>query len=902
MILRSIQVEGWRCFADPIEVGPFGDGINVIHAPNAIGKSTLFEALTRGIFDGHRVGGNDIAAIRPWGRALAPKVIIVFEYGGNEYQLAKRFLDKPFSELRRKEDGQFVRLAEGDAADDQVRKILSGTPPGRGLSRPEHWGLCQVLWAPQGSVELGRLSGSVVESIQGSLDLQVSGSGMGPLEQRIEAAYGKYFTPKGKLRTGKDGPELIRHRARVDELKAERQVALSRMEEFENTSRKVEDLRAQRAQVRRDVDALKKELGEVRLRARAYAELLSEEEKRNEQVKSARARYDELRQRIDTIEATRKELAEVREAMSRIEADLPTHAKELEKRESKVVRTKARLEEARKGRKEVGKARRQAEAGEELTRSAEIVARFDGLFRKVQETEKELRKTKKERVGLIAPDSKKLRTIRKALKSRDDAQVLLDAALITLEIVPEKDITLEVLSAEKTGVRELLSGKPLEVKGAPEVVVDLEGTARIRARGPTGTVDELRDRVSKAKKQVTRLTREFGTADIDQLEVLYEKAASLDRKIVGTQTKLDTLLSGETSEEIEKRRAKERMVINRILDDHPDWRDSPPDLNVIRAAADEIEKGFIETVESAEKQWEAEQNALRLAGEKRASLQSELDAARKQVKSLTSKESELTADGRKDRDRHKELGDITIEWEGTRNTLDEIQKKLRDYPDDPRKVADTLEGQLNSLEQAAMKAVGDEKAAEGQLQQLASDGPYSALSRVEEEIADLKEEIAREELQANAIRLLHDTISHCRKKVLTAIAEPVEKLATRTLQRIAGTSFEGISLAETFEPEGVQPRITEENISVKELSGGEKEQIHLAVRLALADALCKEERQLVVLDDVLTATDTGRLVRILTILGEESERLQIIVLTCHPERYRGIEEAEFFDLEELRRH
>jgi len=53
MILRSIGVQGWRCFVDPMTVGPFGDGINVIHAPNAVGKSTLLEALLRGFFDGY---------------------------------------------------------------------------------------------------------------------------------------------------------------------------------------------------------------------------------------------------------------------------------------------------------------------------------------------------------------------------------------------------------------------------------------------------------------------------------------------------------------------------------------------------------------------------------------------------------------------------------------------------------------------------------------------------------------------------------------------------------------------------------------------------------------------------------------------------------------------------------
>jgi len=80
------------------------------------------------------------------------------------------------------------------------------------------------------------------------------------------------------------------------------------------------------------------------------------------------------------------------------------------------------------------------------------------------------------------------------------------------------------------------------------------------------------------------------------------------------------------------------------------------------------------------------------------------------------------------------------------------------------------------------------------------------------------------------------------------------------------------------------------------LSGGEKEQLHLAVRLALAELIASGERQLVVLDDILTATDTPRLARIHTILEEAAGRLQVLVLTCHPERYRALESAHFMDL------
>jgi len=47
MILHSLRVANWRSLLNPVELGPFSDRLNVIHAPNGTGKSSLFEAMRR---------------------------------------------------------------------------------------------------------------------------------------------------------------------------------------------------------------------------------------------------------------------------------------------------------------------------------------------------------------------------------------------------------------------------------------------------------------------------------------------------------------------------------------------------------------------------------------------------------------------------------------------------------------------------------------------------------------------------------------------------------------------------------------------------------------------------------------------------------------------------------------
>ena len=53
------------------------------------------------------------------------------------------------------------------------------------------------------------------------------------------------------------------------------------------------------------------------------------------------------------------------------------------------------------------------------------------------------------------------------------------------------------------------------------------------------------------------------------------------------------------------------------------------------------------------------------------------------------------------------------------------------------------------------------------------------------------------------------------------------------------------------------------------------------------------------MDDVLIATDDERLERVFSIMQDMRERLQFVILTCHRERYRGLKNTKFIDIEKL---
>ena len=119
---------------------------------------------------------------------------------------------------------------------------------------------------------------------------------------------------------------------------------------FEDAARRVEDLRARRAQARHDAEALTRSLHQARGRAETYRALVSDKAQRVERVKAAEAQHGELRQRIDAIKAAAKELSDVRQAVVSLRSELPAWAREVEQQEMEAARAKMALEDVRKTR------------------------------------------------------------------------------------------------------------------------------------------------------------------------------------------------------------------------------------------------------------------------------------------------------------------------------------------------------------------------------------------------------------------------------------------------------------------------------------------------------------------------------------------------------------------------
>jgi hypothetical protein len=100
-----------------------------------------------------------------------------------------------------------------------------------------------------------------------------------------------------------------------------------------------------------------------------------------------------------------------------------------------------------------------------------------------------------------------------------------------------------VLTGEQSGPVPLSPGIPTRIMGSPEVAVNLPGIARIRARGPAGSIDELRKNSERAGEKIRKLSEPYGSVPLEELERREEQARALEARLGEHRTRLEARLA-----------------------------------------------------------------------------------------------------------------------------------------------------------------------------------------------------------------------------------------------------------------------------------------------------------------------------------------------------------------------
>jgi regulator of replication initiation timing len=903
MILRSLRLEGLGCFADPVAIGPFTPGVNILHAPNGTGKTTLFRSVGLGLLEGHRSKTAELQALRPWGYRLTPQVSLEFEHSERGYRLRKRFLDTASTHLERRQGDVWTAFAQGDSADDFLRELLLSDSDRARFTKQESWGLAQVLWATQGELILPKFAPKVIEYIHASIGAQIAVQDSG-IEARIENEYLKYFSPtRGKLKSGKDAAPQLRHASERDRLVGEKQTAEDLLRQFEMTSSAVEQMRRGLAALFSKKQALALEQNKLRQSVEQYRILESQKKERSARRDAAQSKQKVLRDRIEAIQGCRRQVSEFESALARTAEMLPSHRANVNGLLGSLSEAERVLAAAVEAEEQARGAALVAQDAQEYVRLLDDRSTLSERLKRIAEAQAQIAAARAKKAGIVAPSDAEVRQLRDLLERETDLRRQLELARVTSAFVPSQDLELTVLVGEKPGDLACPSGSTISLAGAPNLSFVITGVGHFDVNGPVTNYNQIERDLEQERLALSALSRQFDTTDLEILEARRQAHALLNSEIQQAGKALSELLAGQTEAAIRNNYAELANRSDQIKATDPAWGESLPDAAALTNHANQYMASARSERNSAEIAERTARLALSTAEIELGNLEATQKAQEEGLQNSKNMLAQRLLDGVTDQQRHTDLDDAVLEYDSCRLALEEAETKLRAFPEDPTTALDRIEKELASVEHSLKQAERTLLQTETNLSGLMDRHPYGQLAEISEHLSAVESELNREKCHTDAIALLRNTLIEVKAEMMKTIAAPVEKAATQYLEQICARPLAEIRLTHSLAAENVAPiqlsDCPDNLVELDRLSGGEREQVFLCTRLALAAELARKERQMVVLDDVLTCTDGERLPRICDLLGQLADRLQIILLTCHPERFDRLTGANRIDLREL---
>lgn len=899
MILQSVKIESWRCFNRPVRID-FDPGVNIVHAPNGSGKSTLFEAIRCAFLEYSSAKNQSLKAVVPWGATVGPFVEICFTDHGEEYTFRKKFYQQNNSELFKKSGATFNKQFESKSADEEVLRILNSGLDINRLSSKEKWPLSQILLAPQGKLAIEDLCEDLKKNIRLALNAQLPSAGS--FEDAIEKKYLTYFSPKdGKRKTGKTAPaELVEIQKELERAGIELENTVRAYNEFEELSGKVDHLRTQSNGSQNQYQKQKHDfdrLGEKRTQFQYLSnekrnkELESENEKRN---------YESVDKTIKTIDRLMTNIRQTNAQIKEIGDSLPLKENEFTDASGAFERCNKKSSDLKDIERDLEKFRLLIKDARSFVKTKSLL---DSLIAKQKEAArltKDINTKISERSKIVAPDRGTFNNIKELTESLEKIREKKESAMMSIEITPERDLSLNVIEAEMTGTYDLSENQLFRVQSSSAIVARIPGVATMRISGQSVSVEDYEKSLTTIQKELDEIGSLFPIMDIQELQKLVETAEQLDQLIETCKNYLKRELGSYDQNILDNEIATRKGDFSDLIAKFPEWETDCPDPDVMEEdygtkthQLGEDRSEFESFRDEAQSRFNNAQNDLKESQKKLKELKNDLVTLQKDL----NKENE---DGKTQERRIEDRTQFSINQIAAKKGLEEAVRDLEDFGENPEKEIEDLQELMTASEKRRDDDLAELLRTEGKLDDAVKRASYSDMVAIQEELDELQRRYDRELLRQDAVKLLRDTLIRCREKIFSGISGPVEEKATDIMKRIGGSKFSVVELKQDFIPQYVLPDVTskdpESSVSIQNISGGENEQLHFAVRIALAETLIKDERHFMLLDDVLTATDSDRMGRVIGILGDLEERFQVIVMTCHPERYKKLSSGKFIDL------
>lgn len=889
MRLISATVRNYRIHREV--AAEFDPQRTLIGGPNECGKSTLAEAIHRALFFPARSTAEPQRRMRSNIHAGQPEVELVFEARGNRYRLTKRFSGQSGTTTLAREGG---KTTHGSEAESALAEIL-GVPDNLGAkATTAQW---SHLWIEQGHsgdnpcADANAQRDALVSRLQNTGGAAAMQS---DLDARVAALFAQkneaLFTKSGAFKTGTIPQQAEQA---VERARSARDAAANRLAELHQAAVDFESA----------VEAIDQS-------AKALAELQKEQSTLDER----RLRIDQLQRKLAEEERAAGEARQAWDDFSKANQGILDLAAEIRRTEAEIAPDEektARLVEAREqSQQAVKEAETALERASAALRYAQIASDFATacrtLLEKTEECSNVSSRVKQGQawVNELAGLQKKLAELPKVesgeLKDLQKISTALTRSRAALEAMATG---VEVLSADESV---LIGGAPKEA-GQSEVLTDVTeievgGVARLLIRPGGGTtLEDAKATAADLERRLDKRLRDLGVKSLDEAAEVKARRDEVTRQIAALEQRLEDLGLSEQKKRLDQLSTacvEIQAQIDRLRRDNPSLPAIPGDLKdavaLVRATSEQLNTAKTEE-DQARKGRDAAARKLDKTITEYNAQAGRLDKARSKLNESRTRLKILVETHGGDEARKNRLAEL----ERIRNETAAVVERSRQSLEELQ--PGRLEGSLARVKRALEEKAGAQRAAEDKrltaqtvLRRDGTQDPEADLAQAEADLRSAEDRLASARQHAEAIRLLHDLFKEEQRILAEHFTQPLADKITGYLQCVFGARAQSHVVLDNGEFQGIEltrPDLEVGSISFADLSGGTREQLAAATRLAMAEVLAESHDGClpIVFDDSFAYSDPQRVKTLQDMLDLAARRgLQVIILSCNPADYAGL--------------
>lgn len=889
MHIRSITVRNYRVHRE-LSVS-FDRTLTLIGGPNEAGKSTLAEAIHRGLFLKSGVTGTALTSIRSNVGDGAPEVELEFQKHNVVYRVHKKFNGQNGTTRLSELNG---KSWQGDEAESRLSDLLEveqiGGGRGIGDRVNQQWAHLWI-WQGQSGTDPSMHATAQRESLLPRLQSGAAVVMQSELDSRVAKIFSESVTAEF---TAKKEPKANSPLSRARQQFAEaRRSVLSAEEQYDRLQGAADDFRKSGQQLndaeelltslQTELDTTNQKRNQAKILADGFFKLHEQIERSNETIQN-------LRKAAGAIDDAEKELKKIQEKLQparSMERNLADAEKAACEQHSTCEQD---YEKAYTAANHSLKKFELATAAQNYFRvRGELQARLKDQFRS-DEIRRELKDIENKISALPDISETRIRSLRDLSQKRGKAEATLNAIATGIDLVVADQ-------SVRVGEKELQASSSLVITNVTEICIGSGVRLVVRPGGGDG-VATAKQKLEDIDQKIQLELISIGIGSIADAEITFEERQRLARQCEKYHALLESLKADALPAEIEGLKRDQTQYVSEI-------ERRAQMLNIdfdLPETADQV-GAFMNDCTEARRNADNQADDLRTkrvqADLERAKAGKELLDHAKHVEQLGDDEKTLKgrlqglveANGDAE-ERKSQLQRIEATRDTAAREAAQLNQKLLDLqPEDIGRDIERLERAKKRQEDIKIEAKERQAVARNTLQSQGVTDPQEQLASAKAKLAEAEERLQIEERQGKAKLLLNELFRDEQQKHTTRFTQPLVTKIADYLRPVFGRSID-IQLDNenlTFTRLGLNRRNNDQGtVDFDSLSAGAREQLAAAMRLAMAELLAEGSDGClpIVFDDAFAYSDPERVEALQAMLDLAANRgLQVIVLTCTPRDY-----------------